>query len=406
MRKAAAGLRERRPDVMELLARARPASLDPGPGRPSAAEVAARLAAAEVGARLTIAEEPPGQHRPPHGRWSRAAGVAARPGRRVRSRDVALTGTGLAAAATAVALLVASPWAPGHRAGHHPAAPTVLTVAMVRHVASASRSALARSGRAVISSRSTQAGAAQGRGSSIVTYSGRNWNVTLYTGQLIPGHRPTTTLLEIERIVGGQLYLYTSYGPGRKRWYHDTSAAARNYAAHPGLHIPDPRTALSLLEPSARFVAAGQQQIAGIRLTVLRATRLNHLSSLPSLSSLTSTGRTVQLTSLEVWVDGHSVVHRIALTERSFILGFGSVSHGTGHGRSREVVYVPNRALLRSLRAAQAKAPPRRRQIIRLAPRGDRPAPTITTTTVTFSHIGQPQRIAVPAGRLPIYNAG
>ena len=52
MSKAAGGLRDRRRrDVLELLARARPASLDPGQSGPPAQQAAARLAAADGASR-------------------------------------------------------------------------------------------------------------------------------------------------------------------------------------------------------------------------------------------------------------------------------------------------------------------------------------------------------------------
>ena len=66
-----------------------------------------------------------------------------------------------------------------------------------------------------------------------------------------------------------------------------------------------------MLEPSARFEFAGYQVIAGIRLKHLRATDFSHLRGLSSLPDLQPGAH---VTALEVWVDGHNVVHRLSLT--------------------------------------------------------------------------------------------
>ena len=97
MTKPAGGLRDRRrPDVMELLARARPASLDPGqdPGR-QAAEIA-RLAAAGTAVAGIAPTGPAGAGPEP---------ALSRRARRV-PRAAVLAGTGLTAAAAAVAVAV------------------------------------------------------------------------------------------------------------------------------------------------------------------------------------------------------------------------------------------------------------------------------------------------------------
>jgi hypothetical protein len=218
MTKPAGGLRgRRRPDVMELLARARPASLDPGPAGPRPAEAAARLAAAnhEVADR---AESESG-----------AGSAAARPARRL-PRVAVLTGTGLtAAAAVTVTVLAVSTGGQGgaggtaHAAGTR--APVLLTAAMVRQVASASRSALALSGQATISYRNTQAGALQVTGTDHITFSGKNWNDAFSQSFPASDGQPASTQFAINRIVGKQFYLYIAGRTRRLQWYHDTPAS-------------------------------------------------------------------------------------------------------------------------------------------------------------------------------------
>src|SRR5436190_7620779 len=165
MTKPAGGLRDRRrPDVMELLARARPASLDPGGQDPQrqAAEIAP-LAAAGTTAAGTAPTRPAG------------AGPQPAPPRRARRlpRGAVLAGTGLtaAAAAVAVAVLVASAGGTGTAPGGRTRSPVLLTAAMVHEVASASRSALARSGRATVSYTSTQNGVPGDSSTDVITFS-------------------------------------------------------------------------------------------------------------------------------------------------------------------------------------------------------------------------------------------
>ena len=169
MSKAAGGARERhRRDVLELLAQARPASLDPGP---------AGLPPEEFAARITAAQSAP---------RAETDGTARKmPGRRHLRRSL-LAGAGLtataAAAATAVLLATAGGGAPSPRRTPQP---VLLTAATVRQVATASRSALATSGRAVIAYRTTQNGAFQDSGTDSITFSGKNWNDAF--SQTFPG---------------------------------------------------------------------------------------------------------------------------------------------------------------------------------------------------------------------------
>ena len=167
MSKPAGGLRgRRRPDVLELLARARPASLDPrhDPQRP-AVEIA-RLVAAGTTAAGIPAAAPTGAGPGP---------APPRPARRV-PRAAVLTGIGLTAAAgaVAVAVLAAGTGGTGTAPGGRTRGPVLLTAAMVHQVASASRSALARSGRATISYTSTQDGVPGYSSTDVISFSGKN----------------------------------------------------------------------------------------------------------------------------------------------------------------------------------------------------------------------------------------
>jgi hypothetical protein len=409
MIKLAGGPRDRRGDVMELLARARPASLNPRQAGPQPAEAAARLAAADSAApdhaapQHTAADHEVAGH-------AGAAPVAARPVRRM-PRAAVLAGTGLTAAAAAVAVtvLAVSPGGQGgtdstgsaaHGGGTR--APALLTAAMVRQVASASRSALALSGRATISYRNTQAGKLQATGTDRITFSGKNWNDAFSQSFPASGGQPASTQFAINRIVGRQFYLYIKGRANKLEWYRDT-----NPNGHPSFTIPDPRTVFAMLEPSARFEFLGYQVIGGIRLKHLHATDSGHLRGLSTLPDLQPGAH---VTTLEVWVDGRNVVHRLSLAAQttSTVYPIGSYSmRRTRHGRL--IVTVPDKAMAAQLKAKLKRAHTRQHMTIRIAPPGAG-APhhevQVTALTVTFSGIGQPQRITAPAHAIAQYGRG
>jgi len=386
MSKAAGGARERhRRDVLELLAQARPASLDPGPSG---------LPPEEFAARLTAAHGVPG---------AETAGTAETPGRRYPRRGL-LAGAGLtvtaAGAATAVLLATAGGSTPPQRRAPQP---VLLTAATVRQVATASRSALARSGRATVSYTSTQDGMPGDSSTDVITFSGKNWNDV--SSQTFPGAggRPGHTQTAINRIVNGELYLYIAARTRRLQWYHDT-----NPSGHPSVNIPDPRTVLRALEPSARFEVAGYQVIGGVRVRELRATDLSHLPGQDRLVGVFAAGGHV--TSLEVWVDGHGVVHRLSLTSAQ-INEIYPVSADNVRKRpdGRLIFTVPNRAMAAQMRARLKRAPHWEHWTIRIAPPGSgapRRQVQVSRLTVTFSAIGQPQHITAPRHAIQQYGRG
>jgi hypothetical protein len=272
----------------------------------------------------------------------------------------------------------------------------MLTAAMVRQVAGASRSALALSGRALISYTDTQNGALQDTGSDAIMFSGKNWNDVI--SQSGPGGKPASRQIAINRIVGNQFYLY-SYSAGPHpgmRWSRDT-----NPTGQPSFTIPDPRTVLRVLEPAAGFVVAGH--VGG--LTELRATRF---AGLPDLRALPDVQPGSRVISLEVWVDGHGVVHRMSFGLR-YVQTVWSVSRLAGP-KGQRVLLAPNRATAAKMRASLKKAKLNgKRIIVRVA--GHSPGSThrevqVTTLTVTFSQIGQPQRITAPAHAIAVFGQG
>ena len=390
------GLRDRRrPDVMELLARARPASLDPGQDPQWQAAEMARLAAAGTTAARAAPTGPTGAASGP---------VPPRPARRL-PRAAVLAGTGLtaAAAAVAVAVLVASAGGTGTAPGGRSRSPVLLTAAMVHQVASASRSALARSGRATVNSTSTVNGVPGDSSTDVITFAGKNWNDVIYQTSPGAGGRAGHTPTAINRIVNGQLYLYIAARTRRLQWVHDT-----NRSGHPSVNIPDPRTVLRALEPSARFEVVGYQVIGGVRVKELRATDLSHLPGQGRLVGNFAAGGHVR--SLEVWVDGHGVVHRLSLASEQIHKVYPLGAYNVRHRPHGPLIFtVPNKAMAAKLKGKLHRAHGAPRIIIRIAPPGSG-APhrevQVNRLTVTFSAIGQPQRIIAQAHAIPLYGRG
>jgi len=227
----------------------------------------------------------------------------------VAGGTAAATGAGLALSG-----LVGAGGPPGQQGTGRPG---TVTAAMVRHVASVSSAALAKAGHVRIAYHSVVNGKKAEAGTDDITFSGKNSNDV--SDEKIPSNGTI-----VYRLVNGQAYYYghgfTRRQPLRPRWVHDTSPGA---AASISVKIPDPRKLLRALEPGARFVRAGYQVVDGVRLEHLRATKVSRLPRDLTSIGVPADGRAthpdgsidrVWLTALDVWVDGHGVVHRIQIT--------------------------------------------------------------------------------------------
>jgi hypothetical protein len=323
----------------------------------------------------------------------------ARPG--LRSRRTAAVTCAAAAVGCAGALVATQLGGPGAAVSGHRARP-VLAAAFVRNLASASRIALAHSGKAVITTGQTQGGVSQGTSTDTITFSGRNWNDSL--SEVLPASdgAPGRTQSAINRVVNGQAYDYFVASHGLA-WYHDTGPDAVASMA-----IPDPRELLSELSPDAQFLVAGYSVVDGVRLEHLRAT---HLSGLPAiqLGSATPSGH---LTALDIWADSKGVVHQMSLTT-SQATYLGTISLNS----LKDLKGVKVIGLAR-LRADKLDGKVRVRAVL-WAGHGKRPIIVvqgteaqarqqilITRMVVNFLDIGQPQVIKVPAHAIPVFGLG
>ncbi len=271
------------------------------------------------------------------------------------------------AAAITVALL-------GGQAGRAPSghAGTVLTVAMVRQVATASGTALAHSGqvRITYSDMSSLDPSGRSAGTDDITFSGKAWNYV--SNQTAPPNGRT-----INRVVGGQAYYYLT-GRAGLRWYRESNP--RELARVTSVTAPDPRNLLRILDPTARFVRVGYQVIGGVRVEHLRATRLGHL---PGLSALPGDAAPIgRVTSLNVWVDSHGVIRRMHVT---------SQMHVTTNRRKEFFVVKKNG----TFKVKKVGPPVPVRHGVERA-----------SAWISFLNIGQPQKVTAPTHSIPVYSHG
>ena len=262
------------------------------------------------------------------------------------------------------------------------------------------------SGQARVTWRATLERRAPGYGGGGITFSGKNWSEDLATtvpaeGGLQPGDALTN------RIVDGQGY-FTANVHGRWVWVHDP------HPGEPGLiftELPDPRTLLRRLAPAARFQAAGHQMRGGVRLTLLRATAPGRVKSFRFLPGVHPGG--LPVVSLDVWADRHQVVHRMAITFR----GTERVDTGkpVSQARTRELRQAEStwRKLLHHYQRTGKRGPAsvwnaahnRVLQAMQNAVQ-IRPETAVTEVTLTYSGIGQPQRITAPRPTIPVSQLG
>jgi hypothetical protein len=295
--------------------------------------------------------------------------------RRVTTATIAVAAAGCAAAL--VAVQAASPLPPATSPNpstspnwSHASAPwtAVRTAAYIRHVAAASRLALARSGQADITSTMTE-DHRQSISTWHLTYSGANWSESFTYGGTVHGAMQLL-VTGTSRVVDGQEYDYHG-----RAWYHVTGPHA---VTNP--QIADPKTLLAELAPSARFVRVGTAVVDGVPVEHLQATALDSLPVIPVLYFYKLQPQPYgHITALDVWVDDHDVVRRLAWSSDSpswFDMQGGPVSPGHPVQCSAG---VPNPAC----------------KVISYG------GHIYESTVVTFSAIGQPQVITAPANPIP-----
>jgi hypothetical protein len=332
---------------------------------------------------------------------------AAMPERAVRRAPFPRRGRLAVAAAGAVAAGVAGALVASQVGGAPAAAGPVLTTAMLKHLASASQMAMT-SGQADI--------VWVGSGATViqdVTFDGANWNDVNNPGQPIRvrhfPHGIAWTGESIERVVDGQAYHYPAFGGGGviAEWIRFTGPAS---VAGP-LDIPDPRSLVSVLSPSAGLAADGSTTVNGVSLQHLRATTPGAVALQPLNDVIQSEPYDAQASALDLWVDSSGVVLKAEITVTGNSgpstelsqAGIQAVQrYNKEHGTHINPQMLPaNPANL----AAMAR-------IGKLNPSWVKPmtallsqpgmtttvpgSPQSVTVTVTFSHIGQPQTITVP----------
>ena len=327
-----------------------------------------------------------------------------RPG--LRSRQTAAIAIAIAGAAACAAAVTAAQLGSAGNARPHsvrPAqqVPAVLTAAMLRHVTSASRLALAQSGRAIVTSREVLGGALQQTGTDDITFDGRNWNDSFTVATPAGDGQPASRESAVNRVVDGRAYDYFVAADGLA-WYHEVGPdAVANLA------IPDPRTLLRELAPAARFAREGTSVLAGVPVTKLAATNVRGLPSLNS-PDIWPAGA---ISALTIWVDGRGVVRQVTVTGMQTVQ-VGTLSSGATVRHQLAQFLAGVRALEKHdhLRPAQAvereKFSVLGRELRKRHLEIVRTEADVTTMTIRFTSIGQPQVIKPPAHAIRVYGRG
>jgi hypothetical protein len=339
---------------------------------------------------------------------------AAMPDRAVRRAPfprrgrLALAAAGVAAAGIAGALVAS-------QVGGTPAATgPVLTTAMLKHLASASQLAMT-SGQADI--------VWAGSGGPViqdVTFDGANWNDVSNPGQPIrvrhlPGEIEWTGE-SIERVVDGQDYHYPAIGRGGviAAWTHVTGPAS----AAGSLDIPDPRSLVSVLSPSAGFAADGSTTVNGVSLQHLRATTPGAVALQPLDDIIQSEPYDAKASALDLWVDSSGVVLKAQITvtgnsgpstelSQAGIQAVQRYNQEHGTSINPQLVRVELRLMARLGKLSPSWVKPMTALLSQPGMTTTVPSsPQSVTVTVTFSHIGQPQPITVPADIVPTGGTG
>jgi hypothetical protein len=308
------------------------------------------------------------------------------PSRRLTIGAIALAAAGCAAG------LIATQLADGQSPPTFTHRPAVLAAAYVRHLAAASRLALAQSGQAVLTTTLTQSGQLQQISTDHLTFSGANWNDSFTYTAAVNG-----TMLApesaVNRVVDGQAYDYFVAADGLA-WYHVTGPDAVS-----SLNIPDPRALLTELEPAADFVRVGPAVVDGVQVEHLRATELAGLAAI-ALPSVQAGG---QVIALDVWVDSAGVVRQLSVSVSRQVTVVA-----LRPGSSPKLVHVTTPGQQAAAQRVPAADPAQKQAALNAtgaAPRAQTETQT-TTSTVTFLDIGQPQVITAPASAIPVYGRG
>jgi hypothetical protein len=321
-----------------------------------------------------------------------------------RSRRMATITTACAVACVAAVLTALASSGSGHggpRSDRSVHAPAVLTAAMLRHVTSASMLALAQSGRAIVMSRETLGGTLQQSGTADITFDGLNWNDSFTVATPAGSGLPASRESAINRVVDGRAYDYFVAADGLA-WYHEVGPDAVAKLA-----IPDPRALLRELAPAARFADEGTSVVAGVRVTKLTATNVQGLPTLNSPQIWPSGA----ISALTIWVDGHGVVRQVAVTGTQTVrVGTLTGSATVRRQLAQFVAGVRNLEQRDHLRPAQAmqreKFSVLGRELSARHIELIRTEADVTTMTIRFTGIGQPQLIRVPADSIRVYGRG
>jgi hypothetical protein len=269
---------------------------------------------------------------------------------------------------------------------------------MLQQVTAASRLALAQSGRAIVTSRQVLGGTLQQSGTADISFDGRNWNDSFTVTTPAGAGAAASSESAVNRVVDGRAYDYFVAADGLA-WYHDVGPGAVS-----NLAIPDPRELLRELAPAARFARGDTSVIDGVRVTRLTATRVDGLPTLNS-PDIWPAGT---ISALTIWVDGNGVVREVTVSGTQ-VVRVGTFAPGADVRRKLAQFLAGVRDLEKREHLTPAQAIEREKfSVLGRALRQRhleivKTETEVTTMTIRFTGIGQPQIIRAPAHAIRVY---
>jgi hypothetical protein len=283
----------------------------------------------------------------------------------------------LAGAVTAGSLEAFSPAThPRRTAAKAPHRTVILTAAQVHTIVTSSTAAAHSSGTAQVTKVDAQGSTPQSNSTVAVTFDGANIDEQIAVQPEPPGsgHGFSTD----DRLVNGQFYIYTAGPNDVDEWMHDTDSA--NDVA--SMQFPDPRTLYAALSSGAQFEVVGTEHADGTTLTRLQAAD-------PSAINPAPLGNLVQgtVSSFSMTVDQNDVVRQMSFESTQTV----QICHFTS-GPLKSVQVMPGAHLHGPLAST--------------TPTDCGATSMSSTVTVAFSHLGEPESVAVPAGAVNFAGKG
>jgi hypothetical protein len=303
----------------------------------------------------------------------------------IRRRTWPLRGALVAVAAVAAAsAILASSLHSGSARSHRASSSQAIVLTGARLDAIVLRSSSASStGTAQVTQATSQNGMPQSSQSVAVTFDGPNIDERITVEPEPPGSAKPFTA--DDRLVDGQFYIDTPGPSGVTEWLHDTNSVNDVTS----MQFPDPRTLYGTLGSAGRFVVVGATTANGTTLTHLKALDPGALDT-AQLGSLADGS----LTSFDIWIDPDDVVQRMAFSS--------AVTAHVCHVdfTSSKLKQLAERTRLGHLSSPALQAAAKREF------ESCGPQTTMSSVTVNFANLGEPESVTAPPGAVDFAGKG